>query len=416
MAEPVQTAGGRVLVVCWETPWPTTHGGRVDKWNRYDGLVREGWTAGVVCWADGSDARARADADAGFNGVFDWVRLLTKASGAAAMLKRLGRLARLPSLATAMHLEPAAFQALVADAAGFAPDVVIADSVHTADFARRLALALGVPLVVRSHNVEWDYMAIQYRLARSWRSRLSIAAARLHLKAFEIDALNRADHVLEISKDALPFWNGLGVERIDWVPTFVPSLERVRREPLPWAERRYDAVYLGNLWSPNNVAAVRWMIDEVMPHIRRVAPDYVLLIAGSNPSPEFQAYLSEASNVEWLANPEEAAAVRAQGRVLINPILEGSGLNTKSVEMLFFDSPLVMTPFAADGMDAETQACFNLTADPERFAALMTDLAQAPFEVDEARAEARARFGQGGATRLSAILHGVVARHQQTFQ
>lgn len=404
----------RALVVCQEPPWPTSHGARVDIWNRYDGLVREGWSVGLICWRDGPGTQA--DADTGFNGVFDPVWVLDKPRSPVALLARLARLSYLPSLAAALYPPRDDMAALIARVRTFTPDLLIADSVHMADFTGRIGRALGIPVVVRSHNVEYDYMAIQYRLAKSWRPRLSIAAARLHLRRFEIGALRSADHVLEISGDALPFWNRLGVERIDWVPTIVPSLERERREPVAWAERRYDAVYLGNLWSPNNVAAVRWMIDEVLPHVRKVAPNYVLLIAGSNPTTEFQAYLSQSDNVEWIANPEDAAAVRLQGRVLVNPILEGSGLNTKSVEMLFFDSPLVMTPFAADGMDAETRTCFDLTADPDRFAALMTDLAQAPFVVDQARADARARFGQGGAARLGEILHGVVARHHHAFQ
>lgn len=406
-------SGSRALVVCQEPPWPTSHGARVDIWNRYDGLTREGWNVGVICWREGPETKA--DADAGFNGVFDPVWVMDKPRSPAALLARLFRLSYLPSLAAALYPSRDEMAALITRVRTFAPDLLIADSVHMADFTGRIGRALRIPVVIRSHNIEHDYMAIQYRLAKSWRSRLSIAAARLHLKRFEIEALRRAAHVLEISKDALPFWKGLGVERIDWVPTFVPRLERARREPLPWAERRYDAVYLGNLWSPNNVAAVRWMIDEVLPHVRKVAPNYVLLIAGSNPTMELQSYLSQADNVECLANPEDAAAVRLQGRVLVNPILEGSGLNTKSVEMLFFDSPLVMTPFAADGMDEDSQACFNLTADPERFAVLMTDLVKTPFIVDQARAEARARFGQGGAARLSKILHGVVAAYQHVF-
>ncbi|MDP3405213.1 MAG: glycosyltransferase [Brevundimonas sp.] len=414
MSKVARSSGSRALVVCQEPPWPTSHGARVDIWNRYDGLVREGWSVGLICWRDG--AQTQADADAGFNGVFEQVWVLDKPKTPAARLARLARLSYLPSLAAALYPPQDKMVALVAQVRAFAPDLLVADSVHMADFTRRLARTLDIPVVVRSHNVEHDYMAIQYRLAGSWRSRLSIAAARLHLKTFEIQALKTADHVLEISKDALPFWKNLGVERIDWVPTFVPSLERVQLEPLPWAERRYDAVYLGNLWSPNNVAAVRWIVDEVMPHVRKVTPEYVMLIAGSNPSPEFQTYLAEAENVEWIANPEDAAAIRAQGRVLVNPILEGSGLNTKSVEMLFFDSPLVMTPFAADGMDADSQACFHLTAEPERFAALMTDLAKAQFVVDQARTEARARFGQGGAGRLSTILRDVVADKQHMFQ
>lgn len=362
----------------------------------------------MICWSDGP--KAEFDALTGYDHVFDWVRLLDRLAGAGALFGRLLRLSTIPSLAGAMHTDRASMDQLVSDVRDFAPQLVIAENVHAALFATKIARRLNLPLVVRSHNIEHDYMATQFRLAASWRTRLSIGAALLHLKSYEIDALRQADFVLEISREGVAFWRALGVENVEWVPTLVPMLERGLPDPLPWTERRYDAVYLGNLWSPNNVAAVRWLVTEVMPHVRRAAPHFVLLIAGSKPSAALQGELTGVANIELLADPEDAAVVRRNGRVLVNPILEGSGLNTKSVEMLFFDSPLVMTPFAADGMDAETRTCFELEADPGAFAAAMVRAAGTVFQLEESRHQARERFGQAGTARLSAILAEVVNR------
>ncbi|WP_425992864.1 glycosyltransferase [Brevundimonas sp. TWP2-3-2] len=396
-------------MVAPEPPWPSTHGGRVDTWNRCDGLSREGWSVGLICWSD-EPRDAAAKAAKNFSRVFDWVRVLEEPRGPAGLAGRLLRLTHQPSITTALHLAKRKLDGIISEAREFGPQLIVADTVYTATFARKIADALAVPLLIRSHNVEHEYMAIQYRLASSWRQRLSVGAARLHLKTYEIKALRGADGVLEISRDALPFWRGHGVERVEWVPTFLPGLQHARRGTIPWTARRYDAVYVGNLWSPNNVTAVRWLVDDVMPHVRLQAPDFVLMIAGSNPAADLQAVLSLAENVVWQANPVDAAAVRAEGRVLVNPILEGSGLNTKSIEMLFSDSPLVMTPFAAKGMDADTQDCFDLQPDPEGFAAAMVRQAAFPFTLDSARREARERFGAVGARKLSTILADVANR------
>lgn len=397
----------RALILTSEPPWPTNHGGRLDIWHRYVGLKTRGWSLGLGYWS-----RTRVDVPE-LRQVFDPVWQFERPRGPIAQGQRLLRLSSLPSLVTAHELTSDALVHFAEAAKAFGPDVVISEGIYAARTGRRLAERLGTPFVVRSHNIEHAYMGVQFDLATSWRTKLSIAAARLHLEQFEIKTLRDADHVLEISRDALDFWCHRGISRVSWTPTFLANTIALGDHALiPWQERPYDAVYLGNLWSPNNVAAVRWLIEAVLPRLVRRSPDYKLLVAGAAPGDDLRARLLRNPNVQLLADPADAAAVRAGGRVLVNPILQGSGLNTKSVEMLFCDSPLVATRFAAEGLDSETRRCFELHDDPEAFAAAMVKGNQTPFVAPPERIAARNKYGPNAAIGLCQLLERVCHDHQ----
>lgn len=403
----VQT--GRALILTAEPPWPTNHGSRLDIWHRYVGLKNCGWNLGLAYW---SPNRVEAPE---LRRVFDQVWQFDRPSGPYAHARRLLRLLSLPSLVTAHELTSKTFGRFAVAASAFAPDVVISEGIYTAKAGRRLADRLGVPFVVRSHNIEHAYMAVQFQLATSWRTKFSIAAARIHLEQFEIKALRESAHILEISHDSIAFWERRGIRHVSWTPTFLPHMGAPGAHgPIPWQERPYDAVYLGNLWSPNNVAAVRWLIEAVLPCVLRRSPNFKLLVAGAAPGDDLCARLLRTPNVQLMPDPADAAAVRARGRVLVNPILQGSGLNTKCVEMLFCDSPLIATRFAAEGLDPDTRRCFELQDDPEAFAAAMVRGSETPFVETLERVAARNRYGPTAAVALSQLLKRICDGHPRT--
>jgi glycosyltransferase involved in cell wall biosynthesis len=405
----------RLLVVAPEAPWPTTHGGRVDIWNRYEGLVAEGWSLALLFWSrpgEEPDAAARAKLGTVFARLIE--RPLRRDIGARAL--RLLRTLRQPSLVALRHPDDAAFNDLLEQARAFAPAAVVSEFVYVSAVASRLAKALGVPLIVRSHNIEHRYMATQHRLATSLKQRLQIAAARLHLKGFETTSLRNAWAVLDISQSDAELWRQQGVSRVHWVPSFFPRLQSAVRHDIAWQDRRFDVGYLGNLWAPNNVAAVTWFIADILPLIRRSRPDVRVMIAGSNASAELIGILEATPNVTFIPHPADADMARADVRVLINPIREGSGINTKSVEMLYANSPVVVTPFAVNGMSAETADAFAVATSAEEFATKTIAAMDTPYTPNPARLLARERFGRGGARAMSEILLDEAAAYHQRVE
>lgn len=394
----------RLLVVAPEMPWPANHGARVDMWHRYLGLRRQGWALVLICWA-----RTQEPVPAELHDVFDVVVPVQ-------VLKPLGRLAemvRRPSQAAARQVRGSRFDAILAAARQFGPAAIVCESVHGFDLARRLGAAFAVPVLVRSHNVEFRYMATQFRLARTLRQKAQIAAARLHLRRFEVSALRSAAAVLDISQEDAASWREHGVRSVHWVPPVFPDLEEQADAGPGWADRHFDVGYLGNLWAPNNVAALRWFLDDVLPRMRQQRNDLSVLIAGGGAAPEFADKIAKTSNVTLIENPGDAVALRQQARVLVNPIREGGGLNTKSIEMLFCASPLVVTPFALAGMPAGIAADYEVAETAQDFADRVVAALAGPYRATEARLAARRRFGRDGVAALSDIVLHEIAAYRQ---
>jgi hypothetical protein len=133
-----------------------------------------------------------------------------------------------------------------------------------------------------------------------------------------------------------------------------------------------------------------------MPLLREKKRNISVMIAGAKPARAFEERLLAEPNIFLVADPPDAAVARAQARVLMNPILRGSGLNTKTVEMLYDDAALVVTPFAIAGLDDAVKEVFEVSDTPESFAASILRCLSSPFEASEARMRLRESFGSGG--------------------
>jgi hypothetical protein len=381
-----------------ELPWPANHGARVDMWSRYLGLRRHSWALALICWRRAGEAAAPEIGE-----VFDAVMPLS----IRGVRRRFARIARLPSSVAARHVDEAQFVEVLAAAREFGPEAIVCESVHGFELARRLGEVLAIPVLVRSHNIEFRYMATQFRLARTVRQKLQIAAARLHLRRYEEAALLSAAAVLDISHADADYWRGRGVERVHWVSPTFPDLQDGAE--VAWEVRPFDIGYLGNLWAPNNVAAVDWFLDAVLPLIRQRRADISVVIAGAGAHAGFARRIAAVPDVTLIENPADAVALRGQARVLINPILAGGGLNTKSVEMLFCASPIVVTPFALAGMPEAFAAAYEVAGTAEAFAEGVLEGLTKPYVANAARPAAREQFGRGGAAVLSDILRSEIA-------
>lgn len=395
----------RLLVVTTDVPLPADSGGRVDVWRRLQALHQAGWALGLLCWRD-ADRTGPGDAaaDATLREVCETVAIRTISHRPGEVLHRLSHLARLPSHAASrwITLEHAASLAM---ARAFAPDAVLADGLYAGACARWLAQQLGVPLLYRAHNIEHLYMQRQWHLARRLRPRIGIALNRLGLARFERGLWRDAQAVLDISLDDLAQWRAQGFSRGHWLPTLVDESQAAALAAE--APARWDVAYFGNLHTPNNVDAVRWLVEAVWPTL--AAQGLRLLVAGSRPSPEVRRLLTPLASATLVEDPPSMPEVVRQARVLVNPVQAGSGVNLKSVEMLFSRAGLVSTPVGVQGLPAAARDCFRVADSAPAFAQAVLDELHQPQATTTARETARADFTAAGAVRrLQAVWQAVM--------
>lgn len=403
---------GTIVIVAMETLWPANHGGRVDRWNRYRLLRQLGWRMIFVGWTQ-DDGPMAAEHDAAMAELFDRTYFFPNRLTPGSIARRLLRLYRHSPHMSARMVPAAQRRALVDDLRALGVDAVLSDGLYGSDLAIALARDLNRPLFYRSHNIEYRYMADQAAAAHGIKRKVAAKLAALHLERAETELMQRSDWVFDISADDMREWSAKGITRSSWLPPLTLDASGPQAAAtIPWDDRPYDIAYLGNLNTPNNVEGLGWFIRSVLPALRAMRPDIAILLAGSNPSAELRSMVEGQPGITLLINPVDGQAVRRQGRVLVNPVLRGSGVNVKSVEMLMTDSPVVTTRIGAQGLDEDTQRAFAISDDPAEFAQLInTQLRVGPVP-DSVRQAYRDRFGLGAAQALSDKLQSLIAQYR----
>jgi glycosyltransferase involved in cell wall biosynthesis len=184
----------------------------------------------------------------------------------------------------------------------------------------------------------------------------------------EARGLNRADVVIGIQENESRFFRKLlGPSKI-----VLTVGHTVDPQPVP-RPATADILFLGSPYTAN-VDGVRHFIEKSLPRIRAAIPSARLLVAGSI----CQVLRPGIDGVELVGEIAEVKTAYARACVVINPVLAGSGLKTKTIEALAFGCPLVTTSCGAEGLDEASEKAFFQADDPVDFADCVIELLTKP--------------------------------------
>jgi glycosyltransferase involved in cell wall biosynthesis len=174
----------------------------------------------------------------------------------------------------------------------------------------------------------------------------------------EARGLMRADVVIGIQENESIVFRGL----LDSSKRVITVGHTVDLQPIPRPDHA-DILFLGSPYTAN-IDGVTHFIEKCFPQIRAAVPHARLLLAGSicrvlNP---------QIAGVELLGEVVEVRDAYERAAVVINPVLAGTGLKTKTIEALAFGCPLVTTSCGAEGLEYAAGNAFCLADDPAAFA------------------------------------------------
>jgi glycosyltransferase involved in cell wall biosynthesis len=399
----------RLVIVAQEFPYPPNHGGRADVWRRMRALQRLGCPMMLVCWCDAHD-QPSPEHLAAVEQVAGVVRVIVKRRGWRQDGGRLLRiLGGVPSHAAARMADTADDGALMGAVRAFGPQAVLLDSPYGGELALRLSARLDVPLFYRSHNIEHAYFAGQAAAAGSLKNRLAWTLARWHLHAYELSLMKAAAITFDISADDMLVWQAQGIGNGHWLPPLPEAI--FEAAPVAAAGAAPQLLFLGNLRAPNNVRGVRWLVEAVMPLVWARRPQAQLTIAGSTPVAEVVALAEADPRLQLRANVADAPGLMAAAGVLLNPVLSGSGVNVKTLDMLMTERPIVSTPQGVAGLPPSLQALCRVAADPQAFADHLIAAQDNPAIDAVARARGREQFSmQAIASAVAAMRRAIHAQ------
>ncbi|MCP5277279.1 MAG: glycosyltransferase [Thiobacillus sp.] len=400
----------RLLCIASDIPLPANSGGRVDVWRRLQALKAGGVELALLCWYDvGRSQPPSADLLGELGNVCAQVKVQPIRRSFSEVFSRLLNLWRMPSHAAARWVTTD-HAALISWAQAFKPNAILLDGLYGGAVALWLSKRLQVPLLFRSHNIEHRYMREQYERELNLSRRLGLLANLVGLARFERGIIRAAKRVFDISLDDLQFWQAQGHKHVEWLPPLVDD-DFVRAMSGSAAhDDSIDVLYFGNLNTPNNVDGVLWWLEKVVSQLRVIRPSLRICVAGSRPVAQIVDATARLK-VKLVANPENMAPLLKSSRVLVNPVFAGSGVNIKTVEMLFSPAQLVSTNQGLAGLPKEVTQHFRRADTSEAFIAAVLDGLDAPIgDYDMERVQVRSIFVSLQVNRLIGVMLSEVER------
>ncbi|KMZ13932.1 Methyltransferase [Candidatus Burkholderia humilis] len=211
---------------------------------------------------------------------------------------------------------------------------------HLVDTVRRVApRAKLVFSTVDLHYLREERSAILERSASALGQALEVRRAELHAIGVA-DATTVVSHVeWDIVKRLMPAAN---VHRIP-----IPRLPT--RAPTRFEERR-GIVFVGGFAHRPNIDAVKWLVDEIWPLVRKRLPDAELQVVGSNVTPDIAALDAPHEGVRIVGFVEDLSTILDHVRLSVASLRFGAGVKGKVVSSLLHGVPCVLSKVASEGM------------------------------------------------------------------
>jgi sugar transferase (PEP-CTERM/EpsH1 system associated) len=141
----------------------------------------------------------------------------------------------------------------------------------------------------------------------------------------------------------------------------------------PFKEGERAIAFTGAMDYWPNVDAVQWFAQDVMPLLRARFPDLVFYIVGARPAPAVLE-LGKQSNIVVTGTVPDVRPYIAHARAAVAPLRIARGIQNKVLEAMAMATPVVVSPQALEGIEAEPGRELVLAQDATGFADAVANL------------------------------------------
>ena len=141
----------------------------------------------------------------------------------------------------------------------------------------------------------------------------------------------------------------------------------------PAREQPALLLFVGSFLHPPNVDAVKWLVSDIMPRLRRRCPGVTLTIAGADPRRRIQPLATE--DVTLAGYVPDLAPLLDAATIVVAPVRIGSGQRMKVLYGMAAGKAVVTTPRGAEGIEPAVDAqALCIASDADAFAAATSTL------------------------------------------
>tara|TARA_R110002072_G_scaffold303115_1_gene494265 strand:- start:7910 stop:9094 length:1185 start_codon:yes stop_codon:yes gene_type:complete len=246
-------------------------------------------------------------------------------------------------------------------------DTIILDSLYTTAYLNSIRKHFDKKIIARIHNIEsdiWDAYALHESnfLKKKYLKRLA-----KDIRLYETKVLSNVCAVLSITEDDKLTLNEIGVKTpCIAVPVTIPMVKDLTID-----YKVSNVFHLGAMnWQPN-IEAVQRLI-KLFPQIRRQSPTVNLHLAGACFPKDIENSRSNHIHIDgFVKDPKEFAS---NSGILVSPIISGSGVRIKILEMMSIGIPVVTTKLGAQGINHQENDCLLIADSDEEIITATTEL------------------------------------------
>ena len=218
-------------------------------------------------------------------------------------------------------------------------------------------------VALRAHNVEhriWERKAIFEKSPfKKWY--LNNLAKRL--RRFEMKMAQQTDLLVPISRLDEIYFRDHGIDKPSLT---IPAGLTMDDYPLSELPAEPSIFFIGALdWLPNQ-EGLTWFIRNVLEQVVSELPDLRFHVAGRNAPPSFEKRLKH-PHITYHGEVEDAVRFIQSNRVMVAPLLTGSGIRIKILEGLALGRPVVTTSAGIEGIEAGALRYILVEDDPLKF-------------------------------------------------
>lgn len=230
-------------------------------------------------------------------------------------------------------------------------DIIHCDHTCMAPLALKIKDNFGIPFGLRLHNIEhliwkryYDRLAFyhpgklfikqQYRLLQKWES-YYIKKADINFAITEKD-YNEA--LILSGYKANIIIASAGVDVDEWEPD--NSTKR----------NKYELILATTFKWKHNVDGITWFIKNVLSVLKEKIPEITLTLIGKSP-PNF-LFRYKHLGVNCIGYVDKVQPYYNRANLNISPLFVGSGIRIKILEAMSMELPVIATPIAAEGINA----------------------------------------------------------------
>lgn len=213
-------------------------------------------------------------------------------------------------------------------------------------------------VVLDTHNVEYK------RFERNYRNPNGITKFYLKwIKTYERYCVSKVSIAIACSEVDKYYFEKLGSNiNVSVIPN---GVDIVKYKDIKDTDSQIIS-FIGSLDYAPNIEGLKWFVENVWPALKKEKPLVKLQIIGRNPSSHIKL-MSTFEDITLNADVPEVMPYLNKTKIIVVPLLSGSGTRLKILEAMASRKAIVTTTVGVEGIDVVNDRHLKISDDPVEF-------------------------------------------------